>query len=585
MAILNLFLAASLAASALAGPVAVAKHRTCATRDLSSDEMQRLKRRQNKPDPGNTIELDAAFHFCCSSDADCPTDDVAKKELDLMNEFFGPAQITFNLKNTSRINDNRCSQTDVTDQNTMDNLKKDRHQGTTGTLNIVYLPTNEGPGTKGVCVIPPGNNIGRSLGGVDGCVVAMDTLPKGGKEKRQNGAGDITSVHEAGHWLGLQHADQQGGGTPSRNIMEPTQVPNAGIDYKFDQNQISELRQVAQARKDEGEANGEIKSGGNGDPLSGAKKTGSKGQKGSDVEGNPSGGGGGGGKQRQPSGAGGNNKKGNNNQNDRNQNNNNKKNQNKKPQASSTSSKSAPSSKATQKPKSNTATGPQSSGNKNKSPATGTKTGSQTPGKKGDGSDSVNDDAAQKTGGRKNTNSGDNGGNGGNGGNSGNSGNKKQNGDKNGSTKKGAQGDRNGSQGSRDDGESSDSGRTGGQTGGTKSGSQGSKGSDGGKGRKDASGADGPSGSASKGSNGQGRGSNREDGGDEASRGPAGGNGPQGGNGRNGPQSAGAREDAPEPQGQGRDGSQGLGASGGPSQGLQGPAQGVGGGESGAPES
>lgn len=56
----------------------------------------------------------------------------------------------------------------------------------------------------------------------------MDTLPYQ-SEKGKRGD-DITTVHEAGHWLGEQHAEQRGSGAPKaqeskdRSIMEPAQM-------------------------------------------------------------------------------------------------------------------------------------------------------------------------------------------------------------------------------------------------------------------------------------------------------------------------------------------------------------------------
>lgn len=158
---------------------------------------------------------------------------MAKNEINVMNEHYAPAKIKFNLKNTTQINDPSCSRTDVTDATTMDNFKAQSHTGGTDTLNIVYVPTNEGPGTKGICIIPPPDgNIASSVGDKDGCVVATSTLP--GQAKDSGGDGkDVTSVHEAGHWLSLEHTTESSGSGygsrrrqsgETRNIMEPVQM-------------------------------------------------------------------------------------------------------------------------------------------------------------------------------------------------------------------------------------------------------------------------------------------------------------------------------------------------------------------------
>ncbi|KJZ74199.1 hypothetical protein HIM_06430 [Hirsutella minnesotensis 3608] len=251
-----------LASTSMAGPVAPPVEHNCATENVSPEIRSLWARQQSsQPDNGQDIELGAVFHFCCSSQSNCPTDDVANNGIKVMNEFYAPAKLKFNLRNTTRINDPICSQTDVTDTNTMDSLKAQSHQGGTDTLNIVYVPTNEGPGTKGVCIIPPpSNDIAASVGDKDGCVVALSTLP-GQAKKGQGDPKDVTSVHEAGHWLGLQHTPETGGNNGgfsrrqyggTRNIMEPVQITGEGIKYQFNQDQISSLRQIALMRKAQG---------------------------------------------------------------------------------------------------------------------------------------------------------------------------------------------------------------------------------------------------------------------------------------------------------------------------------------------
>ncbi|KAF4511729.1 hypothetical protein G6O67_003501 [Ophiocordyceps sinensis] len=262
MMILCFAVAGFLTQTTMAGTMAVGQH-TCATRDLSPEEQGLWKRQRNEEDNGREIELGAAFHFCCVSEADCPSDELAKQEIKVMNEFYAPAQIRFKIDNTTRIIDAVCEQTDVTDQATMDMLKVQSHQGSVATLNIVYVPTNQGPGAKGYCVIPPpSDNIGQIFGRKDGCVVATSTLPG---QSRYGDDKDVTSVHEAGHWLGLQHWNEGGGsGRPfnrrqtggTQNIMVPYQITGQGIKYQFDQSQIPDLRQMALRRKSQGDSHG-----------------------------------------------------------------------------------------------------------------------------------------------------------------------------------------------------------------------------------------------------------------------------------------------------------------------------------------
>lgn len=185
-------------------------------------------------------------------------DNVAQEAADQMNSFIDGSKIQFILQNVSRIDNARCV-AGLEKNQAMDALKAEVHQGNTSTLNIVYVPTNQGAGVKGVCVVPqPGSDIAQAIGSSDGCVVAMDTLPddnggngadgvqggQGGSNggggqfgglfgrlfRRQSGGGDAsgastTTTHEMGHWLSLQHSGEggvRGGGVG--NIMEAVSV-------------------------------------------------------------------------------------------------------------------------------------------------------------------------------------------------------------------------------------------------------------------------------------------------------------------------------------------------------------------------
>ncbi|KJZ72202.1 hypothetical protein HIM_08467 [Hirsutella minnesotensis 3608] len=256
---LRFLLAGSMAQVAMAGAIP-SGGRICGTQDLTAQNDSVWATQERVADNGSVIELNAAFHFCCVSNDECPSDEVAKHEIEVMNRHYDPAQIKFHLQNTTRMYDARCGQTSVTDQAYMDSLKEQTHQGGTNTLNIVYVPTNKGPGTKGYCVIPPAsNNIRQIFGRKDGCVVSDSTLPGNGRGSDN----DVTSVHEAGHWLGLQHWNENRGPGFSRrqmgqtrNIMDAWQITGSGIKYEFAQSQIPNLRQMAMRRKQQAGSGG-----------------------------------------------------------------------------------------------------------------------------------------------------------------------------------------------------------------------------------------------------------------------------------------------------------------------------------------
>lgn len=158
-----------------------------------------------------------------------PKDSVAEKTVEDMNGLFENGKIKFNLQNVSRIADPRCT-SEVTDNTAMDQLKSQVHQGNTSTLNIVYVPALViGPEVnvarvKGVCVVASAStNISKDIGDVDGCVVTMDTLPKGNGSNGGNGVnsgnggngrlqGNYGSTRRLGGLFGRLFSRQDGGG-------------------------------------------------------------------------------------------------------------------------------------------------------------------------------------------------------------------------------------------------------------------------------------------------------------------------------------------------------------------------------------
>ncbi|KJZ70561.1 hypothetical protein HIM_10064 [Hirsutella minnesotensis 3608] len=288
MIMLTVLTAGLLASGTMAGPIGVDDHveySTCANADPTPEEQKLFARQQQqrpRPKTPGSVTLPVSFSYCCPQPEDCPFDEkeMGQAELALLNKYYKDAGITWVLSSSVKLTDDpKCQSLTIDNKKQqLEALKKETRKGGSEELNILYLPSNQGAGKKGECINPrPGSQPPPKTSGniVDSCVVAMDTLPgqkgnggssggSGGRgfpgffrrQQGQNGGGieDITSVHEAGHWLALPHVDQNSsGGKPgTQNVMEPAQVVGAGVEYSFTAEQNAIALEMALARQSVG---------------------------------------------------------------------------------------------------------------------------------------------------------------------------------------------------------------------------------------------------------------------------------------------------------------------------------------------
>ncbi|XP_044723759.1 uncharacterized protein HRG_01655 [Hirsutella rhossiliensis] len=279
----------------MAGPIEVednVAHFGCGNADLTAEEHSVYSRQlgANRPqnDDGSEIPLPLSFAFCCTQESDCPFDaqEMGQKETEVMNEYWNTLGINWNLATSVKIsNDSRCKLEILSGQQPdLESLKSAVRAPGSEQLTILSMPSNKGAGTKGQCIVPQGEPPLKKneQSFVDGCVIAMDTLPGmenagAGKRPTQNGGSgggfgrffrrqqeqrqrpSITTVHEAGHWLGLEHEPQPGGqgfragrrrAAQRGNVMEPWSRP--GVNYEFNDRQKRQARQMALARIQKG---------------------------------------------------------------------------------------------------------------------------------------------------------------------------------------------------------------------------------------------------------------------------------------------------------------------------------------------
>ncbi|KAF4511758.1 hypothetical protein G6O67_000969 [Ophiocordyceps sinensis] len=274
---LPIFMAGLMAAASMASPIDPEEeggYSTCGNSDPSPEESKLWARQLGQNDNNEELTMKVSFSFCCPSQGECEFDAVAKgnEELRIMNECYSACNIKWTLLNSTKITDDvRCRTTSLDrNKDQLEGLKLKSRDGGSEVCNVLYLPSNQAAGKKGECIAPkPGSPAPpKNLGFVDSCVVAMNTLPgvkgatTGGARQQESpprpaaktatcpvGA-DITTVHECGHFLSLQHVGgdklrrrQRGG---SGNVMDAVQ--HVGSTYRFDPSQCPTMRLMAKKR-------------------------------------------------------------------------------------------------------------------------------------------------------------------------------------------------------------------------------------------------------------------------------------------------------------------------------------------------
>ncbi|TKX24129.1 extracellular metalloprotease-2 [Elsinoe australis] len=125
------------------------------------------------------------------------------RQIDVMNDAYGPAGISFkNLGTTFTVNDAWATgglQGSVTEAQ----MKSTLRQGSYDTLNLYFL-SDLGGGLLGYCYFPE-KTLNQTIVQRDGCINLAGSLPGGDAVNYDLG---LTAVHEVGHWFGVFHVFQ-----------------------------------------------------------------------------------------------------------------------------------------------------------------------------------------------------------------------------------------------------------------------------------------------------------------------------------------------------------------------------------------
>ncbi|KAJ1324580.1 Pregnancy-associated plasma protein-A [Microdochium nivale] len=158
------------------------------------------------------LQVDTYFHAAVPRNASSSYMSVAQmqKQLDVMNIAYAPHDITFVLKNATRIADDRIADFSYTGSQGVQGSRnkaleaywKQTRVGDYKTLHVWFY--NSTPDLLGICSFPDSERP-ESEKWLDGCHVDGNSLP-GGAYKNYNLGG--TAIHEVGHWFGLFHVFQ-----------------------------------------------------------------------------------------------------------------------------------------------------------------------------------------------------------------------------------------------------------------------------------------------------------------------------------------------------------------------------------------
>jgi hypothetical protein len=150
---------------------------------------------------------------------------MVSQQMTLLQTTYARYNIIFNHKSTKYVlNRDWANNADEYD------MKQFLRSGDYSTLNLYYVQSVQADNDRsiGKCTMPaPGVSPGEDQFVMDGCVVLVQTIPGGDRAGVNLG---MTTIHEAGHWFGLQHTFFTGCEKSDSYIMDtkPEAYPSVG---------------------------------------------------------------------------------------------------------------------------------------------------------------------------------------------------------------------------------------------------------------------------------------------------------------------------------------------------------------------
>lgn len=174
---------------------------------LEEDLFIREEKKETKERNMAPVSFDVYWHIIYANETKeggYVSDDRIKQQMEILNADYKSTNISWVLKNITRIGDENAFTNIYPGSEAEKAIKAEYHKGDSTVLNIFTAQFNSTTKSLGFASLPS-TYLRDPLS--DGLIIRHSTLPGGDQPNYNHGR---TTVHEAGHWLGLYHTFEGG---------------------------------------------------------------------------------------------------------------------------------------------------------------------------------------------------------------------------------------------------------------------------------------------------------------------------------------------------------------------------------------